>query len=49
MNHPLPRRTFQMTMAASGAALPTGAQARAMLDEKGAQAVTARGRREAPP
>lgn len=36
---PLPRRVFLMTLAASGAALATGAQAQALLDEKNAQAV----------
>jgi len=39
MNQPQPRRVFLMTLAASGAALATGAQAQAMLDEKDAQAV----------
>ena len=38
MNLPLPRRVFLMTLAASGAALATSAQAQAMLDEKDAQA-----------
>ena len=38
MNLPVPRRVFMMTLAASGAALVTGAQAQAMLDEKDAQA-----------
>jgi anaerobic selenocysteine-containing dehydrogenase len=39
MNQPLPRRVFLMTVAASGAALATTAQAQALLDEKDAQAV----------
>ena len=39
MNKPLPRRVFLMTLAASGAALATSAQAQAMLDEKNPQAV----------
>lgn len=39
MNQPQPRRVFLMTLAASGAALATGAQAQALLDEKDAQAV----------
>jgi hypothetical protein len=39
MNQPLPRRVFLMTLAASGAALTTAAQAQAMLDEKDPQAV----------
>ena len=34
-----PRRVFLMTLAASGAALATGAQAQALLDEKDAQAI----------
>ena len=38
MNLPLPRRVFLMTLAASGAALATRAQAQALLDEKDAQA-----------
>ena len=38
MNLPLPRRVFLMTLAASGAALATGAQAQALVDEKDAQA-----------
>ena len=38
MNLPFPRRVFLMTLAASGAALATSAQAQAMLDEKDAQA-----------
>jgi anaerobic selenocysteine-containing dehydrogenase len=38
MNRPLPRRVFMMTLAATGAALATGAQAQALLDEKDAQA-----------
>lgn len=38
MNQTFPRRTFLMTLAASGAALATGAQAQALLDEKDAQA-----------
>jgi anaerobic selenocysteine-containing dehydrogenase len=39
VNQALPRRVFLMTLAASGAALTSGAQAQAMLDEKDAQAV----------
>jgi hypothetical protein len=39
MNQPLPRRVFLMTVAASGAALATTAQAQTLLDEKDAQAV----------
>ena len=39
MHQPLPRRVFLMTLGACGAALATGAQAQAMLDEKDAQAV----------
>ncbi len=39
MNQPLPRRVFLMTLAASGAALTTAAQAQALLDEKDAQAL----------
>jgi anaerobic selenocysteine-containing dehydrogenase len=39
MNLPLPRRVFLMTLAASGAAIATGAQAQAPVDEKDAQAV----------
>ena len=38
MNQPQPRRVFLMTLAASGAALATGAQAQTMVDEKDAQA-----------
>ena len=38
MNTQLPRRVFLMTLAASGAALATHAQAQAMVDEKDAQA-----------
>ena len=38
MNLPLPRRVFLMTLAASGTALATHAQAQAMVDEKDAQA-----------
>jgi formylmethanofuran:tetrahydromethanopterin formyltransferase len=38
MNQILPRRVFMMTLAASGAALATGAQAQAMVDEKDGQA-----------
>lgn len=38
MNLPLPRRVFLRTLAISGAALSTRAQAQAMLDEKDAQA-----------
>ncbi len=39
MNHPLPRRVFLMTLAASGAALATHAQAQSLVDEKDSQAV----------
>ena len=39
MNRPLPRRVFLMTLAASGAALGTSAQAQALVDEKDPQAV----------
>jgi hypothetical protein len=39
MNRSLPRRVFLMTLAASGAALTTHAQAQALVDEKDAQAV----------
>jgi hypothetical protein len=38
MNRPLPRRVFLMTLAASGAALGTSAQAQTLVDEKDAQA-----------
>lgn len=38
MNLPLPRRVFLMTLAATGAALATRAQAQALVDEKDAQA-----------
>jgi len=38
MNLPLPRRVFLMTLAASGAALATRAQAQALVDEKDPQA-----------
>ena len=38
MNLPLPRRVFLLTLAASGAALATSAQAQALVDEKDAQA-----------
>ena len=38
MHLPLPRRVFLMTVAATGAALATGAQAQALVDEKDAQA-----------
>ncbi len=38
MNRTLPRRVFLMTLAASGVALATRAQAQAMVDEKNAQA-----------
>ena len=38
MNQPLHRRVFLMTLAASGAALTTGAQGQALLDEKDGQA-----------
>ena len=39
MNQAFPRRVFLMTLAASGAALATGAHAQALLDEKDPQAV----------
>lgn len=39
MNLSLPRRVFLMTLAASGAALATRAQAQALVDEKNPQAV----------
>ena len=39
MNAPHPRRVFLMTLAASGMALATSAQAQAVVDEKDAQAV----------
>ena len=39
MNLPLPRRVFLMTLAASGAALATHAQAQTLVDEKDPQAV----------
>ena len=38
MNLPLSRRVFLLTIAASGAALATGAQAQTLVDEKDAQA-----------
>jgi formylmethanofuran:tetrahydromethanopterin formyltransferase len=38
MKFPLPRRVFLMTLAASGAALATSAQAQALVDEKDGQA-----------
>ena len=38
MTRPLPRRIFLITLAASGAALATRAQAQAAVDEKDAQA-----------
>lgn len=38
MHTPLPRRVFLMTLAASGTALATSAQAQAMVDEKDPQA-----------
>ncbi len=38
MKRPLPRRVFLMTLAASGAALATGAQAQALVVETDAQA-----------
>ena len=38
MNSPISRRVFLMTMAASGAALATGAPAQSLLDEKDTQA-----------
>ncbi len=38
MNLPVSRRVFMMTLAASGAALATRANAQAMVDEKDAQA-----------
>jgi len=39
MNHPLPRRVFLITLAATGTALATTAQAQALLDEKDALAI----------
>lgn len=39
MNLPLQRRVFLLTLATSGAALATRAQAQALVDEKNAQAV----------
>ena len=39
VNQSVPRRVFLMTLAASGAALATAAQAQALVDEKDAQAV----------
>ena len=38
MNLPLPRRVFLLTLAASGAALATSAQAQTLVDEKDTQA-----------
>jgi formylmethanofuran:tetrahydromethanopterin formyltransferase len=38
VHRPRPRRVFLMTLAASGAALATGAQAQALVDEKDGQA-----------
>ena len=38
MHLPLPRRVFLMTLATTGAALATRAQAQALVDEKDAQA-----------
>ncbi len=38
MNRPLTRRVFLMTLAASSAALATGARAQAVVDEKDPQA-----------
>ena len=38
MSQAFPRRVFLMTLAASGAALATGAQAQALVDEKDPQA-----------
>lgn len=38
MNLPLPRRVFLMTLAASGTALATRAQAQTLVDEKDGQA-----------
>ncbi len=38
MNQSLPRRVFLITLAASGAAVATHAQAQALVDEKDAQA-----------
>ena len=38
MNLPVPRRVFLTTLAASGAALATGVQAQALVDEKDPQA-----------
>ena len=39
MNPSNPRRTFMLTLAATGAGLATGAHAQVVLDEKDAQAV----------
>jgi hypothetical protein len=39
MHRPASRRVFLMTLAASGAALATGANAQSLLDEKDAQAI----------
>ena len=39
MNLPLPRRVFLVTLAASGAALATRAEAQALVNENDAQAV----------
>ncbi|MBK7237301.1 MAG: high-potential iron-sulfur protein [Sterolibacteriaceae bacterium] len=38
MNRPVTRRVFLMTLAATGAALATSAQAQTLVDEKDAQA-----------
>jgi hypothetical protein len=38
MHQPLPRRRFLMTLATSGVALTSAAQAQSLLDEKDAQA-----------
>jgi hypothetical protein len=39
MTNPIPRRVFLMTLATTGVALGTGAQAQALVDEKDPQAV----------
>jgi hypothetical protein len=39
MTNPIPRRVFLMTLATTGVALGTGAQAQALVEEKDPQAV----------
>jgi hypothetical protein len=39
MSNPIPRRVFLMTLATTGVALGTGAQAQALVEEKDPQAV----------